>query len=116
MNKNIIKICITIAFLGVVASFFLIRYNDSNNPKVSELKQGQMEKITGMVNSVYVSKGGHIFLKVADTSGEISVVIFNNSNIDEAYDIGVGDQISVFGMVSEYNGKLEIIAKKINKI
>lgn len=85
-------------------------------PKVSELKQGQMGKITGMVNSVYVSKGGHIFLKVADTSGEVSVVVFNDSNIDEAYDIEVGDQVSVLGIVKEYKGSLEIIANKIKKV
>jgi RecJ-like exonuclease len=80
------------------------------------LKQGQIEKIVGIVNSVYVSKDGHTFLSVADTSGEISVVAFKSANIDAIYDIEVGDQISVLGRVEEYKGKLEIIAKEIKKV
>jgi DNA/RNA endonuclease YhcR with UshA esterase domain len=53
---------------------------------------------------------------VTDTSGEISVVAFKSSNIDEVYNVGVGDQISVIGRVEEYKGKLEIIAKEISKV
>jgi exonuclease VII large subunit len=113
---NIIKIAIAVAIIGVTALFFLVRYNSQNTVKISELKQGQIERITGMINSVYVSKDGHVFLNVADTSGELSVVVFKNSNIDEAYDLEVGDEISVLGRVEEYKGKLEIIAKEIKKL
>jgi DNA/RNA endonuclease YhcR with UshA esterase domain len=113
---NIIKISIAVAAIGIVALFFLVRYNEQNTVKISGLKQGQIEKITGMVNSVYISKDGHTFLKVADTSGEISVVAFKSSNIDEVYNLEVGDQISVLGRVEDYKGKLEIIAKEIKKV
>jgi len=112
---NIIKISIAAAILGIVALFFLLRYNKQNMIKISDLRQGQIERITGMINSVYISKGGHAFLKVADTSGEISVIAFNNSNI-EVDDLELGDQISVLGRVEEYKGKLEIIAKEIKKV
>jgi len=112
---NIIKISIAAAILGIVALFFLLRYNKQNMIKISDLKQGQTERIIGMINSVYISKGGHAFLKVADTSGEISVIAFNNSNI-EVQDLEIGDQISVLGRVEEYKGKLEIIAKEIKKV
>jgi DNA/RNA endonuclease YhcR with UshA esterase domain len=113
---NIVKISIAVAAIGIVALFFFVRYSEQNTVKISELKQGQIEKITGMVNSVYVSKDGHTFLKVADTSGEISVVAFKSSNIDEVYEVEVGNQISVLGRVEEYKGKLEIIAKEIKKV
>ena len=66
---NIIKMSIAAAILGIVALFFLLRYNKQNMIKISDLRQGQTERITGMINSVYISKGGHAFLKVADTSG-----------------------------------------------
>ena len=112
---NIIKISIAAAILGIVALFFLLRYNKQNMIKISDLKQGQTERIIGMINSGYISKGGHAFLKVADTSGEISVIAFNNSNI-EVQDLEIGDQISVLGRVEEYKGKLEIIAKEIKKV
>jgi RecJ-like exonuclease len=116
MAMNIIKIAISVAILGMLALFFFIRYSEQNTVKISELKIGQVERITGMVNSVYVSKDGHTFLKVADTSGEVSVVAFKSANIDEVYDIEVGDQVSILGRTEEYKGKLEIIAKEIKKV
>ena len=60
-----------------------------------------------MVTSVYVSKNNHVFLTVADNTGEISVVAFKNSNIGTAYELENGDQISVLGRVEEYKGKIE---------
>jgi DNA/RNA endonuclease YhcR with UshA esterase domain len=113
---NIIKISIVVAIVGILVLFFLVEYQEQNKFKISGLKSGQMGSIKGMINSVYISKEGHAFLKVADTSGEISVVAFNSSNIDEAYNVGVGDQISVLGRVEEYKGKLEIIAKEIKRV
>lgn len=113
---NIIKISITVAIIGIVALFFLVKFNQQNTVKISDLKQGQIERITGIINSVYVSKDGHTFLKITDSSGEISVVAFKGSNIDEVYDLEVGDQISVLGRVEEYKKKLEIIAKEIRKV
>ena len=112
---NLIKISITVAIIGVVALFFIVKYQQQNTVKISDLEQGQIERITGMINSVYISKDGHTFLKVTDSSGEISVVAFKSSNID-VYDLEIGDQISILGRVEEYKGSLEIIAKEIKKI
>ena len=113
---NLIKISIAVAAIGIMALFFLIKFNEQNVAKIADLKQGQIEKVTGMVNSVYVSKDNNVFLKVADNSGEISVVVFKSSNIDGVYGLEVGDQISVSGRVEEYKGALEIIAKEISKV
>ena len=113
---NILKISIVIAILGIIALFFITQFNKENIVKVEDLKIGQVERITGMVTSVYVSKNDHVFLKVADNTGEITVVAFKNSNIDTAYELENGDQVSILGRTDEYKGKLEIIAKEINKI
>ncbi len=113
---DILKISITIAILGTIALFFIIQINKETIVKIEDLKIGQIERITGMVNSVYVSKNDHVFLKVADNTGELTVVAFKNSNIDTAYELENGDQISVLGRVDEYKGELEIIAKEIRKI
>ena len=112
---DILKISIVIAILGIIVLFFITQYNKETIVKVEDLKIGQMERITGMVTSFYISKDEHVFLKVADNTGEVSVVAFKNSNIDEAYDLENGDQISVLGRVDEYKGELEIIAKEIRK-
>ena len=113
---NILKISIVISILGIAALFFITRYSTEESIKISDLKIGQIERITGMVTSVYNSKDGHVFLKVADNTGEINVVVFKGSNIDEAYELEVGEEISVLGRVEEYKKKLEIIAKEIKKV
>jgi len=113
---DILKISITIAILGIIALFFIIQINKETIVVIEDLKIGQIERITGMVTSIYVSKNDHVFLEVADNTGKVTVVAFKNSNIDTAYELENGDQISVLGRVDEYKGELEIIAKEIRKI
>ena len=113
---DILKISIVVAIVGLIALFFISRIFTEEVTEISELKIGQMERISGMVTSVYVSRDSHVFLKVADNTGEITVVAFKNSNIDEAYELEIGEEVSVLGRVDEYKGNLEIIAKEISKI
>ena len=111
---DIIKVAIAIVVIIVIIVFFFTQYKDANTTKIRDLKIGQTESISGMINSVFVSKNNHVFIRIADNTGEISVVVFNNSNID-TNELFNGDQISVIGRISSYNGKLEIIAKEISK-
>ena len=113
---DILKISIAIAVLGIIVLFFITQFFNETVTKIKDLKTGQMGRITGMITSVYVSKNDHVFLKVSDDTGEISVVAFKNSNIDIAYELENGDQVSVLGRVDDYKGSLEIIAKEISKI
>jgi DNA/RNA endonuclease YhcR with UshA esterase domain len=113
---EIVKIALVIAVIGIIALFFLTQYKNESVTKVEDLKEGQVQRVEGMVNSVYVSKDNHVFLKVADSTGEIDVVAFKSANIDIAYDLVSGNQVSVLGTVQEYKNKLEIIAKEISKI
>lgn len=110
---DILKISIITAVIGVILLFVITQVFKEETIKIEDLKLGQIERISGMVTSVYVSRNMHVFLKVADNTGEVDVVIFENNNIDEAYDLEVGEEVSVLGRVDEYKGKLEIIAKEI---
>lgn len=111
---DILKISIITAVIGIILLFVITQVFKEEEVKIEDVKLGQIERISGMVTSVYVSKNMHVFLKVADNTGEISVVVFENYNIDEAYDIEVGDEISVLGRIDEYKGEMEIIAKEIS--
>jgi RecJ-like exonuclease len=113
---DILKIAISLVIIIVIALFFLTQFNNENTDKINNIKIGQTARVTGMVTSVYVTKNDHVFLKVADNTGEVTVIAFNNSNIDLAYDLQNGDQVSVIGKVDAYKGKLEIIAKEITKV
>ena len=113
---DILKISIITAVIGVILLFVITQVFKEETIKIEDLKLGQIERVSGMVTSVYVSRNMHVFLKVADNTGEVDVVIFENHNIDEAYDLEVGDEVSVLGRVDEYKGKVEIIAKEIERI
>lgn len=113
---NILKISIIVAILGLIGLFFITRVSSEQVISIEDLKIGQMERITGMVTSSYVSREGHTFLKVADNTGEIKVVAFEGSNIEIAPELEVGDEVSVFGKVEEYKGEMEIIANDIRKV
>ena len=113
ITVDILKISIITAVIGVILLFVITQVFKEETIKIEDLKLGQIERISGMVTSVYVSRNMHVFLKVADNTGEVDVVIFENNNIDEAYDLEVGNEVSVLGRVDEYKGKKEIIAKEI---
>jgi len=113
---DILKISIAIAVLGIIALFFITQFNNETIVKIKDLKIGQIGTISGMVTSIYVSKDDNVFLKISDNTGGIDVVVFKSSNIDLAYELENGDQVAVLGRVDDYKGKLEIIAKEINKV
>ena len=113
---DILKISIVIAVVGIIALFFLTQYKNEKVSKIEDLKVGQIERIEGMVNSVYVSKDRHVFLSVSDSTGDIDVVAFKSANIDLAYELENGDTVSVLGKVDEYKGKNEIIAQDIVRV
>ena len=111
--EKIVKIALVIAVIGIVMLFFVTRGLSEEVTKIEDLKIGQLSTIKGMVTDIYISRDGHAFLKIADNTGEIQIVAFKDSNIEEAYGLETGTEISVLGRVEEYKEKLEIIAKEI---
>ncbi len=79
---------------------------------------GKTVEIVGTVLSAYKSEDT-LFLSISDGSGVINVVIFSNVlNELEASGVSIakGYKIRARGVVDEYNGKLEIIPRKISDI
>lgn len=111
--EKIVKISLIVAVIGIAALFFVTKGLSEDVIKIQDLKTGQMSTVKGMVTDIYVSRDGHAFLKVADNTGEISIIAFKSSNIEQAYSLEIGDEVSVMGRVEEYKNALEIIAKEI---
>ncbi len=111
--EKIVKIALIIAVAGIAMLFFVTKSFSEEVVKIQDLKIGQISTIKGMVTDIYISRDGHAFLKVADNTAEISVVAFKSSNIEQAYSLEIGEEVSVLGRVEEYKQKLEIIAKEI---
>lgn len=113
-TKNLLRISIIIAVIGIAALFFITNISIEKVDIADAGKyMGSSVKIEGNINSVFTSKDGHVFFKVSDNSGSIDVVAFKNYNLDGVYNLKKGQEIEVRGIVQEYKGKLEIIAKEI---
>jgi exonuclease VII large subunit len=116
MKENLIRnISIVCSVVGLVILFFLsrvIQLNQTNINKISYEDVGKNVKICGELISKYSSKTGHQFLKIKDSTGSITAVIFNTTA--KKFDLNsIDKKICVIGSVDEYENKLEIIAKNV---
>ncbi len=112
--QMLVKAAILVSILGIIALYFLTE-GSIETVKIENLNHylGQAVKVEGTVLSKFTSKDGHVFLKITDSSGELSVVAFKNYNINGVNSLSKGDKVEVRGMVKEYKEELEIIAKEI---
>lgn len=68
----------------------------------------KMVSVQGQITSRYIHDKGHVFLTVKDHTGELSVPLFADKEIDsEPYQ--EGKRISIIGKVQEYQGKYEVV-------
>lgn len=74
---------------------------------ITEEMKGQQKKIIGTVTERSTSKG-HVFLKVNDDSGTISVPIFKDKGIDSSMFMS-GKTVAVTGNVDVYQGTIEVV-------
>lgn len=110
-DKTLLKISIFTSIVGIVALYFIMQPSEIRIGDINRDYTGRTVKVLGEISSKYESKNGHIFLKLADSSGEISVVIFNNTKVER--NLEIGQMIEISGEIEEYKGELEIILKTI---
>ena len=102
------KISLAVSAIGLIALWFLSAPQTIN---IADVRIGEQARIAGVVEKVFVSAKGNVFLTVSDGTGEISVVLFNSHKFRKHFE---RDQlIEATGMIKEYKGKTEIIAREI---
>lgn len=110
-DKTLLKISIFTSIVGIVALYFIMQPSEIKIGDINRNHIGKTVKVLGEIGSKYENKNGHIFLKLADSSGQINVVIFNNTKVER--NLEVGQMIEISGEIEEYKGELEIIPKTI---
>jgi len=112
-DETLLKLSLGIAVIGLLGLFWYGTAS-STGYSVSELDQmlGQKVCLAGTASSVFTSKAGNTFFQLSDGTGQVSVAIFKNSNLDIA-DLKNGVSAEVEGRVAEYEGSLEVIAEAI---
>lgn len=114
-EKTILKISVSVTFIGIVILFFYLEFFDLDSSDIWELNEKDIDrevKIVGRVERV-TDLNKTMFLTIyQEKPEEISVVLFKDSNVS----VSEGDKVSVVGTVEEYKGKLEIICNQLEKL
>jgi DNA/RNA endonuclease YhcR with UshA esterase domain len=111
-DRILLTIALVCGCLGVVALFLIaIRMspNDVELGRIESLKDSESVRVTGEITRI-VDRGDVGFLDITSTETAM-VVIFSPRNLT----LKKGDKVSVTGRISEYQGRNEIIAEKIQK-
>ena len=122
-DQGILKISFIVSTFGLLLLFYVSAHLVPPLMKISDIEYdntGSRVTIKGEITSFKFHDKGHIFLKVSDGTGEISVVLFKDlaEKLDDGRikNIEKGNTIEITGTVEEYQGNLEIIPKAVKDI
>jgi DNA/RNA endonuclease YhcR with UshA esterase domain len=102
-EKQLLKICIAVAVIGIGGLFILSKTAAETN--IQDITEEDIDKklvISGVVDNLQVRETMTLF-----TIKNMPVVFF------EALDIQEGNTVKITGTVKEYKGKLEIVGEKV---
>jgi DNA/RNA endonuclease YhcR with UshA esterase domain len=118
-DSELLKISFLISTLGLGLLFFVSSKYDESLVSISQIDYdsvGNRVTVAGEIFSKRNHRDGHIFLKLGDTTGNISIVLFNP--LVESLEkellacLEVGEHLLVKGRVEEYRGALEVVPRK----
>lgn len=110
-EKTLMKISFFLSIAGIISLFFIINIGELPSISIGDISPeytGRGIKVCGEVQNKFTSKKGHTFFDLKDESGEVKVVVFNNTkaNVSDSF-------ICVIGIVDVYEGEQEIIVKRV---
>lgn len=117
-DNDIFKIALATSILGIVGIIIFSGQLSPQEYSITDINRGMLDKevsIQGVVEDIKKSKDGETyFLEVGDSTGRLSVVVFQQTVKDyERYNLRIMDlvkrRIRIQGTVTEYNGHLELI-------
>jgi len=110
-EKTLLKISLITSLIGILILLLIldkIDVSDSNINLINKTSLDEQVKIKGEITRITETPGLYI-LNIKDNTGNIDIIIFKEDKID----LEKGSIIQVEGQVTEYQSKIEIIAKKI---
>ncbi len=117
-DSQIAKLCLLIAVSGIILLFAYTALLEPEAVKIGNIDDSMLGRkvlLEGAVRDLS-EKDGNVFITLSD-GNETDVVVFERtaSNQPFVYHIEKNTAIRVVGKVESYNGRLEIIAEKIEK-
>lgn len=118
-DSDILKISFLISTIGLGLLFFVSSRYDESLVSISQINYdsvGNRVTVAGEIFSKKNHRDGHVFLKLGDVSGNISVVLFDSLverlGKDMRDCLQVENSLLVRGRVEEYRGALEVVPRK----
>lgn len=118
-ESGLLKFSLACSLIGLLAIFMVSGYVSETTLEIGSVTgdmTGITAKVCGNVTYRHVSKNNHLFIRLTDATGTISVVIFNNTALGMAgnpYSLEEGDSTCAFGKVDMYKGKVEVLADRL---
>jgi len=119
-DSKIFKIVFIVSIFGIIAMTVFSGQITPNNYQINEINLGMLDEkisVEGVVDNIKESPDKHTyFLEMMDNTGKINLVIFKKEaeNIERnnihIYNL-LNRRIKILGIVTEYNGNLELILK-----
>ncbi|MFA4819491.1 MAG: OB-fold nucleic acid binding domain-containing protein [Candidatus Aenigmatarchaeota archaeon] len=115
-DQKLGKLSLLITIIGIImiyTSAVLIGSAEMKIGNITDHDVGKNVLVNGTIVSYNVNNG-NIFIRLSDSTGNITVVMFERVARAQA-ELNNGDTILVEGQINVYKNELEIIAKSISK-
>lgn len=121
-ERTLRNIAVYCSIVGLIILFVVSENLELQKTRIGEIgidDIGKNVRICGIIDSKFVSKNQHIFLRISDVTSDINVVLFSDTvkNLERygtnANNLERNSEICVVGYIDEYEGEIEIIGKKI---
>lgn len=131
--KQIILLVFLLSIIGLVGIYFAVENIKPLEVKVESIEEpmiGRLVKISGLIGNIRKSKTGNLYWTVADYETVAEDDAFGGDGYAESKNITVpildgklkklaagakrGDFVEIIGLVTEYNGQLEVMPKEIS--
>lgn len=111
-RKQLYKISVFLSVIGLTLMYGSSLYLEPEKFNIGDIDKSQAGKILEIEGSAVnvTESGGNLFMDLKDSTGSIMVV-----NFDSQTSITEDSTVIVSGSVELYEGKLEIIARDIEK-
>ena len=110
-EKTLLKIALITSLVGILILLIIldkIDVSSSNINAINKTLNNKQAKIKGEITRITETPGLYI-INVKDNTGNIDVIVFK----EEKLELEKGDIVQIEGQVTEYQGKMEVIAKKV---
>jgi len=124
-DGKIIKIALLTSLIGIIGMLVFAGDISPKEVAIEDIDRGMVDEkvvITGVIESVKLSSSGKsYFLTLTDSTGKISVIVFESTIIEfQEADIDINSfkdkKVKVTGTITEYKSTMELILDNANSI